>query len=348
MSGSSRKFILLIALLCFSNATRANVWDQLRNSVNNKSRLLNYQEIRQHMNLLMPPKATLVMGNGNIVLGGGFIVITKESIKSFKNNNDEDPEFEYKFSEHVPQGTSNATRKDLQGIRIMLDVASVNQYFSNTTIGEMSYEDFVEQLRKTLASALSEKGADISYLRPDTALNAANLDAINDNPPHIVMSPQFNADNQDDMVTFCGGNIGVQELKHETNRARLVEALLTGKHINSVRLGACVTEQCKEEFGVQPLSWKKASFEGNARPISAEIFADDINLETEQEHFNGIMTRNLAHNRIFAQAVVIPFPDMQWVRNQIKSGNEMSWIERYAQTLSNAVMRYVSEHASEL
>jgi hypothetical protein len=72
-------------------------------------------------------------------------------------------------------------------------------------------------------------------------------------------------------------------------------------------------------------------------PVSLTILSD-AELETSEGYFNGIATRNLIHNGFFAQAAVVPFPDMQWVRNEVKIGYESEWIASYARTLTDAVL----------
>lgn len=341
------KYVFWIVVVSLHTVGFANIWEQTRNSIQSKKSFLSYESVVQYMDLLMTPEGITQDENDVIVIGNGHIMLSPESIKSFKNIGDVDPEFEYKFAEHVPQNNERTKREDLEGIRIALDVVKVNQYFTNTLVGQMPYEQFVEVLQQSLARHLQAAGAEITFLRPKIALSAKVMDSMNDYPPHIVMSPQFNNDNQDDMVTFCAGNILPEELKSETNRARFIEAALTGKHISSVLLGACITKHCQDELGVGTLSWKKASFEGNARPINGKKFLGAINLDIKEKNFNGIMTRNLLHNRIFAQAVVNPFPDMHWIRKQIVSGQELDWIEKYTNMLSDAVIDYVKMRAAD-
>jgi hypothetical protein len=344
---SIRKCLLALSFSLLAIATPrlvfCTIWEQVERSLAQSNSLLGHDQVLEHISLLAAPENIIEKGE-SVVIAGGYIVVGPDSIKSFKNPGDEASEFEFFFNKDFI-ATDIPPRQDLNGIRIALDAVPSCSYFDEILIGSYSYPKFVAELQTTLATFLAEAGGEISLLRPKNNINA---DALNENPPHLVISPQFNADQQNAMLTFCGGNILAPELRHEKMRARFIQAALTGKHISSAALGACITGHCQEKLKVEALSWPKASFEGNVRPLSCSVRIDDVNqLVQHKGNYNGIGTRNLVHNGIFAQAVVVPFPDMKWVKEQVVEGEESEWIKTYAATLSEAVVDYVKRHSAD-
>ncbi len=344
---SIRKCLLALSFSLLAIATPrlvfCTIWEQVERSLAQSNSLLGHDQVLEHISLLAAPENIIAKGD-SMVIADGYIVVGPDSIKSFKNPGDEASEFEFFFNKDFI-ATDIPPREDLNGIRIAVDVVPWCGYFDNLLIGSYSYQTFVGELADTLATILAEAGAEISFLRPKNNINA---DALNQNPPHLVISPQFNADQQNAMLTFCGGNILPSELRHEKMRARFIQAALTGKHINSASLGACITGHCQEKLKVEALSWPKASFEGNVRPLSCSVRIEDLDqLPQHQGNYNGIGTRNLVHNGIFAEAVVVPFPDMKWVKEQVVEGEESAWIKTYVATLSEAVVDYVKRHSGK-
>ena len=351
MSHSIRKPLIhlgLLLTLITPTLGFCGIWDLTRNAVEQSKTRATYSHVVKNLRLLSPDEAISTDGDTR-VLAGGYIVINPDGIRTFKTPGDREPEFEFKF-DRAESVESKTELKDeglqrLQDVRIALDVIPTHDFFK-APIGSWTYEKFVVSLQASLENNLGSHGAKISILRPQVAkLTGELFDDINKNPPHIVISPQFNNDKQDCMVTFCGGNITGSELKGERQRARFVEAVLTGKHLYSAELGVCIARHCMNELGAELLDWRKASFEGNARPIAAsEGICSDARFDGTGGNLIGVAMRNLIHNGLFAKAVVVPFPDMQWILKQVKPGHEAEWISKYSNAITAAVLEYASEH----
>lgn len=343
--------------LASSAVSLAGIWDLTSRAVAQNKFKVTYQHVESHLEFLTPSDniVRLEDRDGTILVGEGYIVINRSGVRSYKNPEDHAqgiaPEFEFRFEEladeahgYVPVKAA-LPRKGLEGIRIAIDILATHANFGDP-IGTWKYDSFIAELQAVLGTKLREVGAEVSQLRPSIQITADTVDGLNANPPHIVISPQFNNDKQDCMLTFCGGNILKKEMAAERQRARFVEAALTGKHVFSAGLAACMTQHCQEKLKVEPLAWQKASFEGNARPLPISMAVRAAaKLPEDQGHFNGIAARNLLQNGLFAKAVVVPFPDMHWVRGQVAEGHEAEWIAQYAGVLVDAVLDYVSKHS---
>lgn len=177
-------------------------------------------------------------------------------------------------------------------------------------------------------------------MRPEKAIEQ---DKLNEAPPHIVVSLRFNNRQQDCMTTLCGGNILPDELDEEEMRASFIVSAVTGKHVHSANLGAWITKCCELTLGVKPLNWQD-SIEDNAKPVVTAALDNYLfELETNDGFYNGVVMSNPVLNGIFAQSVVIPFPDMQWVQAQCVNGVD-NWIERYTASVTEAIVRHVDQN----
>ncbi len=332
------------------------IWELAQDAITQNKSHRTYHQVLSHLSLLTSDENIIAdpAHKDTLMIAGGYIVVTPDAIRSFKNPEDHmkgvAPEFEFVF-ETTQLGpfeetkTSSEIRRGLENIRISLDIIPSHSYFKDA-IGSWSYEKFVVELQTALRESLSRVGAEVSILRPKVQLNADTLDEMNKNPAHIVISTQFNNSQQECMVTFCGGNILKAGFNSDTQRARFIEAALTGKHIYSAGLGACIAKHCQTKLNVQPLGWEHASFEGNACAVPASAVLGPVGeLQESKGNFNGIAMRNLIHNGLFAKAVVIPFPDMKWICSEIEAGHEFEWIAKYSQTITEAVLDYVSNHS---
>jgi hypothetical protein len=345
-------FMTVASVLMTPSQGFCNIWNLTQDTISSNKTKITYEQVREHLRLLTADENIVShpQQEDTLVIAGGYITLNPTSIRSFKNledynTQDSVPEFEYSFepSSSTPDTVATVSRKDLRGIRIAVDVIPTHPYFKDP-IGDWSYEKFVAELQDHLGKSLSAEGAEISVLRPKIQLSAETVDEINQNPPHIVISTQFNNDNQDCMVTFCGGNTLKSDFANERQRARFIQAALTGKHVQSAGLGACITKHCQDKFNVKPLAWQNASFEGNARPVPASpALCSTAQLDQNGGNLNGIAMRNLIHNGCFAKAVVVPFPDMKWVREQVKPAHESEWIAHYTKAITDAVLDYAGK-----
>jgi hypothetical protein len=338
------------AALAFPTLGLCDIWTQTQKVISTSHIKMGFEQVRTHLPLLTEPGNIVAASDkkDTWIIAGGYIVVDPGSIRSYKNPTDfkegAAPEFEYSFQQaSLPR--SFELRKDLKGVRITLDIIPQHPYFKDLTIGEWNYDKFVFEIQNALAKSLDDDGAIISFLRPKIdQINAGIVNEINENPPHIVISPQFNNDQQDCMVTFCGGNISAKELAVDRQRARFIESAVTGKALNSANLGACIAKHCQEKLKVQPLDWKKASFEGNAYAVAEDTaIPGAAHLQKSEGKLNGIAMRNLVHNGIFAQAVAVPFPDMKWIRDQVQPKHELEWINQYTQAIKEGVLDYLSK-----
>lgn len=329
-------------------ADKGGIWGLMRGTID-ETMPPTYEEVRQQLPLLVDKKDIDDQGDA-IVIAGGYIVLTKKGLSSYANKDDykaqAKPEYSFNFATDPWQRTNYSKSVTLKGIRIMLDIIPTHQYFESG-VGTWTYKYFVGELQRALAQSLEAADATISYLRPERESKPEIYDNINKNPPHIFISTQFNNDKQDGMTTFCSGNILAKELVHERQRARFMHAAYTGKCLHSVRLGACVSMCCKENLNVSMLDWKKASFEGTTRAVSASTLLEYTTLDKDDQNYSGVATRNLAQNNIFCKYVIIPFPDMQWVQKQVANGREQEWIDSYAAAIQKALVRFVNQHQAE-
>lgn len=266
-------------------------------------------------------------------------------------------------------------------VSFALDLIPSHKLFKDRQIGSLMYDDFIRALQDALRDSLISKGFSVDIIRPKLSpieagpswwsnpiarifwwlntraraysclkpspISVEAMDEINSCAPTIVLSTQFNDDKQDDMTVFCAGGISGKEFTYERQRARFIQSALTSKHFNSVELGACLIEAISEQLKVKPLDWGNASFasngQANAFPVSCstEDLKCAVNLEKRDGNFNGIAMRNLFLNGIYANAVVILFPDMKWVMEQVKSGEEMEWISRYVNAITDGVQKFM-------
>jgi hypothetical protein len=363
MFTSSVRRFLIFPLLFFGMAVPnngfCNIWKLTQDAIDRNHTTVSFEQVLNHLRLLTRDENIIPLDEPDTwVIAGGYVVLSRHSIRTFKSPGDFAtmgmvPEFEFVFDRQKSHeldehsiASARRSREDLEGIRIALDIVPTHEFFKDA-IGDWSYEKFVSELQNALARSLGTLRAEVSLLRPSIELSATTVEEINRNAPQIVISTQFNNDNQDGMVTFCGGNLLKEEFASERQRARFVEAVLTNKHLYSAGLGACITQHCQDKLGARALPWERSSFEENARPVPV---SDEVRLDARLDesggNFNGIAMRNLIQNGIFAKAVVVPFPDMAWVRTQIESGHEMIWIESYAGTIADAVLDYTIKHSS--
>jgi len=331
-------------------------WDRLDLVVNKSpTRVTTLQDIRDHLSLLTSPANIQDQGD-RIVIAGGFIVMDQTAIRSYRSvadfNADQEEHRILLNPDHLESALADrAGGQPLSGIRIALDIIPSHKFYDNLPFGDLSYLQFVDTLQTQIQQDLANQGAAVSLMRSKNQTNlTTGVDALNAAlplPPHILLSTQFNNDHQDGMVTFCGGFLSQNDFNRDTQRARFIHAALTKKHICSAQLGACISQACHEpgNLGVQLLapSYGNFTFEGNADPIPTTVPLVPAQLEHEGNFYVGISTRNLAHNGVYAGAVVIPFPDMQWVQKQV-TPDPQAWIHRYVQALGTAVNTYVAAH----
>lgn len=330
---------IFLLVLFSQNVMCGNIWEDVKNNVDNSFVRATFFEIKEYISLLAEKKS--VKQEGDALIIGEHIRITEARIQSFRDKKFTDLEFEMDLPLYENGGGTMETGS-LDGIRIQLDYLETHRYFNDVMIGGLSYKQFGKQLRDTLARHLRDVEIEVTFLRPENVLDASS---INKNPPHVVISLQYNNNKQDCMTTFCDGNVLIKEFENENMRARFVEAALTRKNWNSADLGACVTTCCCEDLGVAPLSPKDATFEGNAQPVSTDAYLDR-GLEVTEGSYNGVATRNMAVNGIFAHAVIIPFPDMKWVRQEADAHGVDIFIEKYAASIKRAVLMHTGAYRS--
>jgi hypothetical protein len=334
----------LISFSAMAAETKDSVWSLVENSI---KRHPTYKEVVDQLPDLIDSKDIQVDGR-NRIIAGGYIVITQHSIASYKDPADfkksMKPEYEVIFGLDAEEKPKSYVEM-LKGVRIALDVIPTHQYFK--MVGELSYETFIVKLQNEFKRALKDAGAHVQILRPEEPKLTTDLfDKINQKPPHIVLSPQFNNDHQDCMTIFCGGNISAKELESPRVRARFVQAALTQKCSHSIDLGVRIVKCCQDKLGVSLLPWDQGSFEGNAAPVSAS-YGQSVKLETKRDFCSGVLTRNLFLNDAYAHCVVTPFPDMQWVAKQVaKDGNPEKWIKDYVAAVTQGIIDYVKENPS--
>ncbi len=339
MKTSFKKLCLFTICLGLSLPAFSTIWERVTSALEQSPRILDYQEIKQHLALLIDPSNIAEEEDDIISIAGGYFTLSPTELKSFKHPGDEIPEYVYQWGPR-----SSSQKPVLPGLVVEIDVVKNSNYFNAIKIGNYSYLEFVEALRDGLARQLRERDTAAVLTRNERPKDTSAVSPC----PHILISPQFNNDKQDCMTTFCGGNFMKKELASEVMRARFIHSALTGKAASSVGLGACITRHCQEKLGVGALDWRQASFEGNVRPIASECLIHEINdLEESAGFVNGIGVRNLWHNGYFAEAVVIPFPDMQWVLKQIAKSSADAWIEEYTAVLADAVIEYAKNHESD-
>jgi hypothetical protein len=347
-------FFLLFSFITSVTAYCGDIWEITNTAIENSKIKSSYPQVRSYLHLLTYAPITEKLGN--LIIADGYIVINKESIRSYNNTSDffenKAPEYEYNFSKTSEEHKAEP-RKDRAPITIALDIIPEHQDFTDPIFLDLGYKEFVLRVQAELKLSLTKfMGAQILLLRPQnlSKIEPASIDRINSRPPEIVISTQFNNEKQDCMVTFCAGNILEKELKDLRQRARFVQSLVTGKHFFSASLGALITKKCQEKLGVRPLNWQQALFKndnapkGNAAQVKvSEEISPGAQLEQDQGFFNGIATRNLWLGGIHAKAVVIPFPDMKWVRSKMKE-TEGKWIKNYVDAISEAVLEFVTNN----
>lgn len=351
MSKLFKKLLVLgvLALTAFPNPGFCGIWETAQQAIARHQGPISYESVVQHLPLLTQDLKE--DASGNWVIAGGYIVVSRDGIRSFRNLGDHtrlgaQPEHEFLFAK-APKVGASQIRNNLKNLRVAIDIIPNHGYFKEP-IGSMEYSQFVVLLQKTLEKTLEAEGAQVFVIRPNYPSVSATLDVLNANPPHVVIAPQFNADQQDHMVTFCGGNFTPKDLEAEKQRVSFIEAALTGKSLRSAILGAHVMKCCRETFQVNALDSRKATFEGNACAVSVPsmkaAICSQIPLAEVGGELQGIAMRNLVHNGIYTQALVTPFPDMHWVKKQVGVGHEQEWIQRYSKALVQALQSFVAQN----
>jgi hypothetical protein len=348
--------------------------DTDRTSGMQKWPLATYEQVVTALPLIAPltsiaKRAPLFGRSEMYVLADGTITVSPHAIRVFDevetpaNYTRRKILFEHFFSTSSGLSSTDSPLKEhpLQEITVAIDVLETHPLFDALVFGSLTYKDFVLSLRARLSEKLSAQGARPSFLRPENPITTDTTDMLNSHPsktPKFVVALQFNNDKQDCMTTFCAGNILQNEsISSPRQKARMVHALLTGKAIQSARMAACLTHSCQNNLHVQPLEWEQSSFRGNTtaiamtHPFGRSSILDTYPTPTQREkspYYDGFTTRNLLHNGIFAEAVVVPFPDMQWVCKQVKQHMKTmpadeavaNWIEEYTEALTQGLIMY--------
>lgn len=342
-----KSFLLFCVLLGLASQTAlaSDLWSSVERKFASSFVKFDFNSIKAFMPLLTSPN-NYTITDDRIEIAGGLIVITKQYIRSYSRTNT--MEFEYRLPDGPENEGPTMEENNLNGIRIDLDYGPTHRYFTDAQkIDGLSYHQLTNELREKLAEKLRESGAFVSFLRPDVkVLDAAKL---NEDPNHIVFSFGYNADDHKCMTTFCAGNSLLSELtdavRGERERARVVEAAVTGKHWNSADLGACITSSCISEMGVDALNPSRSTFEGNALGVPLSALDNRRDLPDDGERVYGLATRNLLHNGIWANAVVMAFPDLAWVRAECaKEGGHEAFIESYTTAIHNGIMLHVNQY----
>ena len=342
-NGLKHLVVIFLSALIYSQACFAGLWEDVERAIQNRRVQPSFSEIIKALPLITS-QFTLddPIQPSKITVAGGYLVITQQNLQSFAQIGAEKPEFEYALNHPVQKKyqSTGIPKKDLSGVRVALDVGPDGQNYKQ--IGALPYSEFMTFLQDGLARELRKFDAQVEYFRPNNPLSQEFQDKVNQDPVDIVVSLNFNNDKQDCMTTFCGGNIMQKEFGRDRDRARFIMSLFTGKSLHSVQLGACVSEHCRIKLGVAPMTDVQKRFDGNAAPVSV-YSVPGLKLQVLDGSYAGISTRNLAWNHIFAQAFVNPFPDMQWVREQVKGGKEKEFIDYYSQALAGAVLEFVRD-----
>lgn len=337
-------FSLVIFLrLTFSENAFAGLWEQVEKAIHASKTRPNFTEILKTIPLLTSdfeldspeyPK--------EISVANGRIVITTEYVISYSDTARQRAEIKIPLELPKIEGIKKqgSKRVNLDGVRIALDITP-QFHEPNISVGKLSYLDFVTGIQTQLETNLRQNGAKIDLIRPKMRLEAATTDQINEAPHDIVISLSFNNDKQTCMTTFCAGNILGKELSNERNRARFIAALFHAKQVHSVELGECIARTCQNALKVELLPWTAERFEGNSGPVRPEMLPAPLKLNQKEGTYLGISTRNTWLNHVFGPVVVNPFPDMQWVKNQVALQGEDSFIQSYSQALGQAVFEFV-------
>jgi hypothetical protein len=334
-----------IFLLFANNSAFCDIWALAKNAIHQTKSKVSYKNTLSHLRLLTRDENIEIDDENptTVVIGGGHIILSKDSIRSFKEpedfKNNVTPEFEFFFKSNDSESTESEEKSETasskpEKLRIYLDI-NPNYSLYPEAVGDWTHERFLNTLQSNLSESFQSADASVLILRPAIRLCEENWDAINENPPHLVISNQFNKDNQFNMVIFSAGNILKHEFKSVRQRARFIHSALTGKHVQSALLASKIMERYQSELGVAPLASDQSFFEGSAEPI------EKIGNQT----IAGVASRNLAMNGIFSQSSIILFPDIRWVRSQVKAGSEEEWIKLYTKTIVNSVIDYITSQA---
>lgn len=295
----------------------------------------------------------------------GYIVIDEKGIRSYPSlsaalSQDSKAEYTFEFEacDHPQLNASPIVAgSELDGVSIALDVLTAHQYYNGKTFGNYEYKDFVVKIQNALRTALLAKQADVIILRPEiSGFDVKNIAEFNKNPPHLIVSPQFNNDNEDSMITFFSGHHMKGELSAERFRARLIHSLVTQKAIRSAQLASLISAKVHERLGTDLISGHEFYFENSSQGVSASLPVVQENphslgkvSKSEQNYVDGIAGRNLIFNGILAQAVVTPFPTVQAVWDLIQGENGMNvdhWIETYTQAICDAIVELRTQNPS--